>query len=154
MCWRCDHPEASLDDYLDLLQEKIVQHGWAIQYVESERTPFAYTVGLHECGLPELLITALSPRRSLQLLNSAADYCIRNDTPNPGEHMDFPDGQWVEFVDVSQPDAHLGMAINMFGPRVRARQLVWADANGRWPWCRDFNPRGPRQPVLGVRASR
>lgn len=153
MCWRCDHPEATLDDYLEVLHGTIVKNGWAVQYVESERKPFAYTVGLHACGLPELLITAVSPRRSLQLLNSAADYCIRNDAPGPGELMDFPDGQLVEFVDVSQPDAHLAMAVNMYGFDVRARQLVWADRHGRWPWCADFNPGGRRQPVLGRRAS-
>jgi hypothetical protein len=32
-------------------------YGWAIQYVESENRPFAYTVGLTDRGLPELLMT-------------------------------------------------------------------------------------------------
>ncbi|MCK0176184.1 DUF4262 domain-containing protein [Mycolicibacterium sp. F2034L] len=152
MCWKCDHPEAGFDDFFDMIYDKVLARGWAVLFVESERMPFAYTIGLHECGLPELLITAASKERSLQLLNAAADYCIRNGTPEPGEYMDFPDGQWVEFVEVAQPDAHLGTAVSMFGREVRARQLVWADGNGRWPWCREFNPGGPRQPVLGPRA--
>ena len=72
MCWQCDHPDKTIDDYLDLLREKIGAHGWAVQYVEDDRRPFAYTVGLHARGLPELLVTGLDPRQSLWLLNSFA----------------------------------------------------------------------------------
>lgn len=154
MCWKCDHPEASFDDYFDMLYDKVLANGWAVLYIESELTPFAYTLGLYECGLPELLITGAGKERSVELLNMAAGYCIRYDTPKPGETMSFRDGQWVEFVEVAQPDAYLGTAVNMFGKGVRARQLVWADAKDCLPWCEDFNPGGPRQPVLGMRARR
>jgi Domain of unknown function (DUF4262) len=44
MCWKCDHPTATDDDYLDELRKTMVEHGWAVQYVESDRAPFAYTV--------------------------------------------------------------------------------------------------------------
>ena len=60
MCWLCDHPEATRNDYFDVLREKMRKNGWAIQYVE-DRIPFAYTIGLHDCGLPELLVTGVSP---------------------------------------------------------------------------------------------
>jgi hypothetical protein len=55
----------------------MVDHGWAVQYVESERTPFAYTVGLHDCGLPELLVTGVSPPRAKRLLNTVARDAMR-----------------------------------------------------------------------------
>jgi Domain of unknown function (DUF4262) len=151
MCWQCDHPEASLDDYLDVLYDKVVEHGWAVQFVESERNPFSYTVGLHECGLPELLVTAVDPPRALQVLNAVADYCVCEEPPAPGDEIELPDGVVLEVVEVAQPDAHLGMAINMYGSEVRALQLVWSDRRGRWPWSADFNPGGRRQPVLGPR---
>jgi hypothetical protein len=41
MCWQCDNPHRTTDDYLDILQEIINGHGWAIQYIESENRPFA-----------------------------------------------------------------------------------------------------------------
>ncbi|WP_209305823.1 DUF4262 domain-containing protein [Mycobacterium sp. PS03-16] len=152
MCWRCDHPEATLEEYLDLLYEQILENGWTMLYIEATPTPFAYTLGLHECGLPELLVTAVCPHCATRMLNHVASVLIREDAPPAGRRMTLPDGQLVEFVEVSQPDAHLGTAVNMFGREVRALQVVWADANGRWPWSPLFNPGGDRQPVLGMRA--
>lgn len=154
MCWHCDHPEATRSDYLDVVRGLILKNGWAVQYVESERTPFAYTIGLHECGLPELLITAVDKRRALLVLNTVANYCIKHDGPvSAGDVMSLPDQQ-LEFVEVSQPDAHMGMAIGIYGRDVRALQLVWADEQNRWPWSAEFNPGGVRQPVLGERVTR
>jgi len=57
MCWTCDRPDASVQDYLDSLRTKMLKNGWAVQYIESDRTPFAYTIGLHDWGLPELLVS-------------------------------------------------------------------------------------------------
>ena len=34
MCWQCDNPDRTTDDYLDLLREIINGHGWAVQFVE------------------------------------------------------------------------------------------------------------------------
>lgn len=61
MCWLCDHPQATTQDYLDILRRQIAKCGWTVQYVEG-RSPFGYTIGLSEVGLPELLVTGL-PRR-------------------------------------------------------------------------------------------
>lgn len=154
MCWHCDHPEASRKDYLDYLYDKVLRNGWAVQYVEDERTPFAYTIGLHECGLPELLITAVDTDRALLVLNTVARYCIEFDgTVLPGDTMGLPD-QLLEFVEVAEPHAHMGVAIEIYGPEVQALQLVWADAEYEFPWSPLFNPGGVRQPVLGVRETR
>lgn len=72
MCWMCDHPEATAEEYLDEVYGIMLMHGWAVQHVECERRPFAYTVGLTRRGLPELVVTGLSPRRGQRLLNIAA----------------------------------------------------------------------------------
>jgi hypothetical protein len=40
------------------------------QYVDSDRMPFAYTIGLARYGLPELLVAGVSPRRIVRMLNS------------------------------------------------------------------------------------
>jgi hypothetical protein len=151
MCWLCDHPEATREDYHDVLRRTVREHGWAVQYVEDDRIPFAYTVGLHEAGVPELLVTAVSPERARRLLNSVAHYTVRERVPAPGDTINLPDGWHGEFVKVAQPDAHMTFAVELYGSDVRALQIVWRDKQGHSPWCPDFNIGGLRQPVLGVR---
>lgn len=150
MCWLCDHPEATRDDYFDLLREKMRKNGWAIQYVE-DRIPFAYTIGLFDCGLPELLVTGVSPPRAMRLLDAAAREAMRGLTFTPGEHITLGTGPLIEIVEVDHPDAHMGWAVAFGGPETRAMQLVWADGHGRWPWAPDFCDGRTRQPVLGYR---
>src|SRR5262249_20489360 len=41
MCWQCDNPDRTMEDYFDEVRETIRKHGWMVQYVESDRTPFA-----------------------------------------------------------------------------------------------------------------
>jgi hypothetical protein len=153
MCWQCDHPEKTLDDYLDLLREKIVAKGWAVQYVEDDRRPFAYTIGLHDRGLPALLVTGLDPRQSLWLLNTFARRALVGQKPKAGNQLWLPAGTRVEVVEVDHPDAHLYMAVNIAGSEIEAVQLVWADGRGRWPWAPGFDDGRRPQPVFGKRAA-
>ncbi len=60
-------------------------------------------------------------------------------------------GPLIEIVEVGEPTAHLQMAIDLYGPRVRALQLVHADDRGRWPSDRRFRGGRGGQPVLGRR---
>ncbi len=150
MCWQCDHPGATRQDYLDVLHGTVAKNGWAVQYVETE-PPFAYTIGLSDAGLPELLVTALPPGQSMRLLNVVADYMVRKIEPAPGDTMTFPSDPAVEFVAVTAPDAHMGWAVAFHGGPIRGLQVAWRDEHGHSPWCPDFNQGGPRQPVLGVR---
>ncbi len=64
MCWKCDHPDATMSEWLQLLCQKVKKNGWAAQFVESDRRRYAYTIGLHQRGLPELLVTGMSPERA------------------------------------------------------------------------------------------
>lgn len=150
MCWSCDHPQATHQDYLDLVRRQMIKDGWAVQYVEG-RLPYAYTVGLGHAGLPELLLTGLPPEVSLRLLNTVAHYMIHEREPAPGDTMSLPDDWFGEFVEVAEPSAHLDVAADLCGQEIRALQLVWHDTDGHSPWCPDFNRGGPRQPVLGIR---
>jgi hypothetical protein len=152
MCWQCDHPNATADDYLDELRMTMLEHGWAVQYVESDRTPFGYTVGLHDCGLPELMITGVSAERAGRLLNTVAKDMMGGTVLSPGQKIAIRSGPLVEIVEVANPDAHLKWAVAFGGQEVRALQLVWADGRGRWPWAAAFSDGRARQPVLGTRA--
>ena len=61
MCWKCDHPDSTMQEWLELIYAAVQENGWVVQYVTG-RTPFAYTIGLHERGLPELLVTGMPPQ--------------------------------------------------------------------------------------------
>lgn len=150
MCWKCDNPDGTVEEWLDGLRETVDRHGWAVQYVESDRAPFAYTIGLHEHGLPELLVTGLLPQPAARLLNGVAAYLMDGGGPLlPGELISAPTGPPLMVVQVDHPDAHLKFAVAICGPAVQAVQLVWADDDGHRPWCPEFNKGRIRQPVLG-----
>lgn len=153
MCWMCDHPGSTREDYLAEVRAKMLRHGWAVQYVESDRVPFAYTVGLTRRTLPELLVTGVSPQRAARLLNVGAETAVRGDRLAPGMQITLRAGPLVEVVEVEHPDAHMYAAVAIFGGELRALQLVWADRRGRWPWAAGFDDGRVRQPVLGVRAA-
>ena len=151
MCWQCDHPGATAADDFKELQRIIRQEGWAVQYVEDDKKPFAYTIGLHDRGLPELLVTGLSPSWAAQLLKCMAREALDGRDLKPGMRITHHSTEIIETVEVDHPDAHMDWAIAMQGPGVRAIQLVCADNRGRWPWSPDFDEGRGTQPVLGKR---
>ncbi|KAA1421763.1 DUF4262 domain-containing protein [Nocardioides humilatus] len=153
MCWQCDNPDKTRADYLEMLQGVIDTHGWAVQAVEKDRwrPGFHYTVGLTPFCIPELLVTGMRQREAMDLLNGAAHHLIHHAAPPfiHGDRDQWEHGVSTEAVDVAEPSIHLVMAYELYGPAVRAVQLVYADDHGRWPWEVGF--RG-RQSVLGPRA--
>ncbi|MGA9675216.1 MAG: DUF4262 domain-containing protein [Mycobacterium sp.] len=152
MCWQCDNPHGTTDEYLDSLRDTIADHGWVVQFVESEQRPFAYTIGLHERGLPELLITGLQAQTSARLLNSIAHQIVDDGTTlQPAMHIDYQGEFLLEVVEVEHPDVHLKFAVSLCGGDIRAYQLVWTDDHRRWPWDRGWSHGRRRQPVLGIR---
>lgn len=154
MCWQCDHPGSTRRDYLEYLRESIDCHGWAVQAVQRDRIhpPWAYTIGLTPAGCPELVVTGLPPARATRLLNAVASHVLHADAaPGPGEQFVLEDGPLIEIVELTEPAERLVNAVEFYGPRLRALQLVYADDRDQWPWDAGF--RGV-QPVLGMRASR
>lgn len=152
MCWQCDNPDKTTDDYLDVLREIIKDHRWAVQFVESDNRPFAYTVGLHEKGLPELVVTGMQAHAAAKLLNVIGAQMVDEGMAlRPAERIDCGGRHLLEVVEVEHPDVHLKFALRFYGSNVRALQLVWADEAGRWPWDRGWGHGRRRQPVLGIR---
>lgn len=156
MCWFCDNPAGTRAEYIDHLRHLIATFGWAVQGVSGDRyhPPWAYTVGLCPRGLPELVVTGMPVSRATALLNDVAAHVVHARAPQPGEQIALRGGPLIEIVKVSEPTAHLVMAAELYGPRIRALQVVHADDRGHWPW--EVGYRGVRggQPVLGVRAPR
>jgi hypothetical protein len=154
MCWECDHPGSTRLDYLDHLRDLIHQHGWAVQGVGRDRVhpPWAYTVGLTPHGRPEFVVTGLPLDRATRLLNGVAARVLHAEVPRPGERIPLNGGPLIEIVQVAEPAVHLVSAVELYGPGIRARQLVHADDRGCWPWDAGFRGGRGGQPVLGVRA--
>lgn len=153
MCWQCDHPGATWQDYLQHLRELLERHCWIVQGVQRERhrPPYAYTVGLAAHDRPELVVTGLPYDRAVGLLNSAADHVLQGSAPWPGEVMPLRGGPVIEIVRVAEPRVHLKVAAALGGPGLSALQLVYADDLGRWPWDNGFRGGQGGQPVLGAR---
>ncbi|MEW5809164.1 MAG: DUF4262 domain-containing protein [Actinomycetota bacterium] len=90
---------------------------------------------------------------SCRVLNSPAHMIVDEGTLlAPGMHINYQDRFLTEVVEVEHPDVHLRFAVDLFGPRISALQLVWADERGRWPWAPGWGHGRRRQPVLGRRA--
>ena len=152
MCWMCDHPGSSRADYLDYMRSVMDRCGWVVQGIERDgpRPPWAYTVGLTRLGRPELLVTGMSLHRATHLLNDMAAHALHADNPKLGERVELTDGPVIQMIQVAEPTAHLLIAAEVFGPRIRALQVVHADDRGHWPWeCGYHGIRGG-QPVLGL----
>jgi hypothetical protein len=149
MCWKCDHPEATMQEWMDLIYEEVQSKGWVVQFIQ-DRVPFAYTIGLHQRGLPELLVTGTSPDRANLVLNTVAHYLVEGGRPVPGERIAIGDELPLDIVQVEHPIAHLKFAVSIYGPELRALQLVWPDERGHLPWCAEFGYGQIRQPVFGV----
>jgi len=155
MCWECDHPESSHQDYLDHMQGLIDRFGWAVVGVEDDQVhpPWAYTLGLTLRGRPELAVTGLPLPRATWLLNTVASYMLDTAIPRPGDEVLVEGCPLIEVVRVTEPTAHLVTAVELYGPEIRALQLVYADDPGHWPWDAGFRGHHGGQPVLGVRAA-
>jgi hypothetical protein len=154
MCWMCDHPEAARADYLNSVRAKIRDCGWAIVAVQRSgmRPPWAYTVGLTPLDIPELVVTGMPVTRAHDLLNDIAHHVVHDHAPAPGTQIPLIGGPLIEIVRVAEPSAHLEIAIELYGARVRALQVVHADKLGRWPWDGRYQGVRGGQPVLGPRA--
>ena len=153
MCWKCDNPQATEAEYEARLRMKIERFGWAIQGIEPGRTspPWAYTVGLSRFGQPELVLTGMTFPSASALLNDMAAHLLHDAAPEPGTQQQLVRGPLVEFVELAEPSAHLHWAAALFGPSLRAIQVVHADQRGHWPWHPGYRGGPGGQPVLGPR---
>ena len=145
----CDNDDATFEDYLDVMVRPVVERcGWVVQAVGDQggRPPFAYTVGLTARGRPELVVSGKSPPAAHELLEAV----LAGDAPRPGHRYDLPVGPSLQVVRVTSPARRLTVATALYGDRVSADQLVWADGRGRWPW---ETRHGRWQQVMGDRAA-
>ncbi|GAA3572895.1 DUF4262 domain-containing protein [Amycolatopsis ultiminotia] len=153
MCRMCEEPERSAGQYLNEVLERIQEYGWCVQGVlgTGARPPWAYTLGLTAQGLPELVVTGLAPHPAAMLLSAAVERVLSAGPPEPGERLELPGRPAPEAVALTAPAVHLHFAVALYGPQIRALQLVHPDADGIYPWSPDYRSGQGGQPVLGER---
>jgi hypothetical protein len=153
MCWVCDHPESTKAARLAYVREVLLENPWVVIGVDREgyRPPYSYTAGLTELGRPELVITGLAKDRAANVLMAVAELVLDAGVPTAGARVRLPGKRPGEIVRVAEPSVHLEIAADLFGDRVEALQLVYADVRGRWPWDKNFRSGRAGQPVLGPR---
>jgi hypothetical protein len=153
MCDLCDHPDLTMDEHLDRIRQLLTGERFVVQSVRGSRTEpeLSYSIGLTAHGLPELVVLGVRSAEAAQLVGHWADYLLDRSLVLPGETLTC--GRFVmEAVEVQRPQDHLVLAVAVYGPAVRALQLAWCDAAGRWPWQAGHRARRAGQPLLGARA--
>ena len=133
-------------------KKKIDRFGWTNISVRasSDGPMFTYTAGLVQFGHPEFIVLGLEPSAAQNLLNGLA-IAVAGDHHHhflPGMKV-TAEGREAELVQVDRSDNWLLMAEELCGRAVPALQVVWADADGTFPWQRSVSKRGPQQ-VLGT----
>lgn len=150
-------PSITGDDYLDRVVETIVEHKVCIQAVGAgEKEPaFAYTIGL-QGGVeapehPEIIVFGLPFSVAHTVLNDLASKVLEEGvTLSPGEERhDVFRGFPARFLEVKDSTEHLCVANALFGEDgpIPALQLIFPDAEGRWPWDADSGVAA--MPLLG-----
>jgi hypothetical protein len=147
-----------MDDYLADCRMVIAEHGWMVQgvfpTVDDHAAPFAYTVGLCQAGLPELVTVGLPAEPATVFLNALARRTLEAE-PKVGDRWTVdanPDLVW-EFAPVSDRWARENVTM----PRrlwptatVTALQVLWPDRDGYHPNQPGWTL-GDAQPLLAIR---
>ena len=130
MCWLCDNPAATFDDYLgEVVRPTVDRYGYAVQATTSGGTFVTYTVGLADSGRDELVVTGKPPDDAHDLL---AAVLAGEEPVADGRRCDLTVGPALWAFRVLRPRA-LAVAWRA-RPGCGALQVVWADTVGRWPW--------------------
>ena len=131
------------------LRSHITQERWMVAgHRITERLTVSYTVGLTAAGLPEIACYGLKPANARRLLDAAARYMIECRELMPGERITTPAGHYPLAIIDMDDTADLAMVRQVYGMVMGARQVVWPDPNGNFPWQMAWTL-GPVQPMAG-----
>ena len=133
---------AWLDQDRSRTARTIREHGVLLTYVggdsSAHQTSFAYTVGLHGIGHPELLVLGLDSGTTSGLLNEVAARVRAGRDLIPGEILEFAEWPHRVLVEAVPNPGDILFAANGFYDRpdfasVPALQLTYDDKAGRFP---------------------
>lgn len=140
-------------------KERILEFGHQINGIEADPM-FYYTSGRCVFDRPELLLTGnLPPETASYILNTLGDMdsakvldlaALASDSLALAEPYDFggaPFGCAFKFIRIDPIRAEMFGATNIGGPFIAAIQILWPDAEGRWPDDPDFAYGSDAQPI-------
>ena len=138
-CAQCDMGE---DEFGAEIEATVKEHGHMIIMTETEkRVPMAYTVGLAEAGLPELVCFGLQPKDA-DVLNPAADLLRKGELPLDTPFKGFTKQALVfKAVPPERGVGYVNWANARIGRPVKLIQMVWPDKAGQYPWSKKFDKR-------------
>jgi len=144
---------ARTDEFLAGVRDKLDRYGVIVQgVVPHDEEPFAYTVGL-EPDHPELLLCGLDMDTAHNVLGALAMDLqagkrrrVRHGLPVVDA---LAEGYALMPLDLGT-DAPVNVASAILGRPARAFQLVWPDAEHRWPWEAGYALPPGAQAVYGV----
>lgn len=136
--------EEAIRNYRQRMEDIIERCGFMVQSVfptadDPEGLPYSYTIGLHDQGLPELVVIGLPGDVGLTLLNDVAAYLKEKRKSGGDSTGEFTSPAWpVSFHIIDAATA----AAEEFATGARRRstgaakylQVIWPDKNGQFPW--------------------
>lgn len=149
------HACVGVDAAQDSIAENAKNGSWGVIAVMGVDEPsFAYTVGLHHKGLPELIIVGLAPESAMAILNQCAERMVSQGGAYPaGTTLDGLANLPLAVLDVSESckSQYTHQAYNHYRHwDFGVQQLVMPDAGGKFPWYGSFDSRMHQvQPLLG-----
>lgn len=140
--------------YRKHLEAMIAEQGFAVSVVAPsfEREGWAYTVGLHRSGLPELIVIGgLPTHEQYGVLHELAMRAGRGKRYGPGERLgSVLVGYDAAFIEVMDTGSDWFEVVNEVQSGYRALQLVWPDHGHRFPWDDGYDLPPDCQPLLGL----
>jgi hypothetical protein len=135
------------------LEDSIARYGWAVQIV-ADRPLFAYTIGLADKGLPEVIMFGLPPKVMHQFLNIVGlKFTKEGVPPLDTDLLDLAERFPARLLPAPRAVADLYMHQARFrNENYTAVQLVWPDKRGAWPWEPAYEAPASAQPILRDRA--
>lgn len=123
------------------MEAMIARYGWAVLGVGDDPL-FAYTVGLADKGLPEIIVIGLPMKIAHQFLNELGRRFTSTGVPPLDTNIDdLAKGLPAQLIAAprSETDKYM-FASKARCPTYTAVQLAWCDKAGRFPWHADFDP--------------
>ncbi len=133
-----------VDQMKAMIREKIAKHGWMVTGVfprqGEDGVPFAYTIGLTDAGLPELIMSGPFDPETLQnFLNMAGDRHVTQEGEiKPGDMLDYLANVPFKVIAATTGE-HVQQALNFYGDPenwlgvVKLLQILWPDRDGNFP---------------------
>jgi len=128
-------------------QEQIIaQVGWMVQGVfprDGDHGPhFSYSIGLHDKGVPELIIMGLPMQVAGPLINAVAVSLLEAKEKGESYNTTFTHPAWPMPFALFEVPAHKAsdyatMAHNRSNGQAKYIQIVWPDKQNRFPWHPD-----------------